>query len=300
MSRHLVRPLIRMSLALQRQVQELSSLLLQKDAEIEDYRESGAALSRGEEGRLGQAWSQQRAGMRCSPWLSPSRACVSSPAAPVARRLGSSPWGERGEEQPLTGSRRIWGVAKGLSVLLRAPGCSPGACAEASGGWPWSRVRLLPAGSSSWRATRGSRLRAAGSTAVCVGSRPAHSPLLPAGMGRQKPPCCRTWSCHPLGAPPIPEGGQRHWSCPGDAGGQVASLVSLVPLLSKAGQVLLQTASLQRRGKSDALNEAERGVTVDGPCPAPEAGRRHRNTIPTLCQGRNQALGMQGCAGGAA
>ncbi|NWZ24411.1 NHEJ1 factor, partial [Asarcornis scutulata] len=45
-SRHLVRPLIRMSLALQHQVQELSSLLLQKDAEIEDYRESGAALSR--------------------------------------------------------------------------------------------------------------------------------------------------------------------------------------------------------------------------------------------------------------
>ncbi|XP_014809731.1 PREDICTED: non-homologous end-joining factor 1 isoform X2 [Calidris pugnax] len=46
-SRHLVRPLIRMSLALQYQVQELTSLLLQKDAEIEDYRESEAALSRG-------------------------------------------------------------------------------------------------------------------------------------------------------------------------------------------------------------------------------------------------------------
>ncbi|XP_072730467.1 non-homologous end-joining factor 1 [Ciconia boyciana] len=45
-SRHLVRPLIRMSLVLQYQVQELSSLLLQKDAEIEDYRESGATLSR--------------------------------------------------------------------------------------------------------------------------------------------------------------------------------------------------------------------------------------------------------------
>uniref|UniRef100_A0A8C0FF81 Non-homologous end-joining factor 1 n=1 Tax=Bubo bubo TaxID=30461 RepID=A0A8C0FF81_BUBBB len=49
-SRHLVRPLIRMSLALQYQVQELTSLLIQKDAEIEDYRESGATLSRGEEG----------------------------------------------------------------------------------------------------------------------------------------------------------------------------------------------------------------------------------------------------------
>ncbi|XP_047935582.2 non-homologous end-joining factor 1 [Anser cygnoides] len=44
--RHLVRPLIRMSLALQYQVQELSFLLRQKDAEIEDYRESGATLSR--------------------------------------------------------------------------------------------------------------------------------------------------------------------------------------------------------------------------------------------------------------
>ncbi|NXU82581.1 NHEJ1 factor, partial [Xiphorhynchus elegans] len=45
-SRHLVRPLIQMNLALQCQVQELISLLLQKDAEIEDYRESGATLSR--------------------------------------------------------------------------------------------------------------------------------------------------------------------------------------------------------------------------------------------------------------
>ncbi|XP_067993910.1 non-homologous end-joining factor 1 isoform X3 [Melanerpes formicivorus] len=45
-SRHLLRPLIQMSLALQYQVQELTSLLLQKDAEIEDYRESGATLSR--------------------------------------------------------------------------------------------------------------------------------------------------------------------------------------------------------------------------------------------------------------
>uniref|UniRef100_A0A674GZE2 Non-homologous end-joining factor 1 n=1 Tax=Taeniopygia guttata TaxID=59729 RepID=A0A674GZE2_TAEGU len=44
--RHLVRPLIQMSLALQCQVQELISLLLQKDAEIEDYRENGATLSR--------------------------------------------------------------------------------------------------------------------------------------------------------------------------------------------------------------------------------------------------------------
>ncbi|XP_003214972.2 non-homologous end-joining factor 1 [Anolis carolinensis] len=46
MSDHLVRPLMAMSLVLQCQVRELASLLCQKDAEIEDYRESGAALSR--------------------------------------------------------------------------------------------------------------------------------------------------------------------------------------------------------------------------------------------------------------
>ncbi|XP_061465318.1 non-homologous end-joining factor 1 isoform X2 [Rhineura floridana] len=46
MSCHLVRPLMAMSLALQSQVRELASLLLQKDAEIEDFRESGAVLSR--------------------------------------------------------------------------------------------------------------------------------------------------------------------------------------------------------------------------------------------------------------
>ncbi|XP_013918558.1 PREDICTED: non-homologous end-joining factor 1 [Thamnophis sirtalis] len=44
-SRHLLRPLMTMSVALHGQVQELASLLLQKDAEIEDYRESGATLS---------------------------------------------------------------------------------------------------------------------------------------------------------------------------------------------------------------------------------------------------------------
>ncbi|XP_062972833.1 non-homologous end-joining factor 1 isoform X2 [Elgaria multicarinata webbii] len=46
MSCHLVRPLMAMSLALHSQVRELASLLLQKDAEIEDYRENGAVLSR--------------------------------------------------------------------------------------------------------------------------------------------------------------------------------------------------------------------------------------------------------------
>nr|XP_020647773.1 non-homologous end-joining factor 1 [Pogona vitticeps]XP_020647774.1 non-homologous end-joining factor 1 [Pogona vitticeps]XP_020647775.1 non-homologous end-joining factor 1 [Pogona vitticeps] len=46
MFRHLVRPLMAMSLVLQCQMQELASLLLQKDAEIEDYQENGAALSR--------------------------------------------------------------------------------------------------------------------------------------------------------------------------------------------------------------------------------------------------------------
>ncbi|KAL7991845.1 hypothetical protein Chor_016101, partial [Crotalus horridus] len=47
MSCHLLRPLMAMSLAMHSQVQELASLLLQKDAEIEDYRESGATLSLG-------------------------------------------------------------------------------------------------------------------------------------------------------------------------------------------------------------------------------------------------------------
>ncbi|XP_069472967.1 non-homologous end-joining factor 1 [Ambystoma mexicanum] len=46
-SRHLLRPLMGMSLALERQTQELAALLLRKDAEIQDYKESGATLSRG-------------------------------------------------------------------------------------------------------------------------------------------------------------------------------------------------------------------------------------------------------------
>lgn len=46
-SRHLLRPLMGMSLALERQSQELAALLLRKDAEIQDYREGGATLSRG-------------------------------------------------------------------------------------------------------------------------------------------------------------------------------------------------------------------------------------------------------------
>lgn len=62
-----MRPLIQMNLALQYQVQELISLLLQKDAEIEDYRESGATLSRGEEGCLGQGASfLLSTGLACS------------------------------------------------------------------------------------------------------------------------------------------------------------------------------------------------------------------------------------------
>lgn len=60
----------------------------------------------------------------------------------VARRLGSSPWGELGKERPLTGSWRSWGVAKGLSTSLRAPGRSPGASRDASEGRVWSSVGL--------------------------------------------------------------------------------------------------------------------------------------------------------------
>ncbi|KAM9333991.1 non-homologous end-joining factor 1 [Symphorus nematophorus] len=42
----LVRPLLAMSHLLQRQVEQLGDLLLRKDAEIQDYRENGATLSR--------------------------------------------------------------------------------------------------------------------------------------------------------------------------------------------------------------------------------------------------------------
>lgn len=64
--------------------------------------------------------------------------------------------------------------------------------------------------------------------------------------GRSPPPVGRgSGPATPPQVPPIPEGGRVHWSCPSDADGQVASLVSVVPLLSKAGRVLLQTAPLQ-------------------------------------------------------
>ncbi|XP_054556072.1 non-homologous end-joining factor 1 isoform X2 [Talpa occidentalis] len=45
-SQHLIRPLMGMSLALQHQVRELVTLLHMKDLELQDYRESGATLSR--------------------------------------------------------------------------------------------------------------------------------------------------------------------------------------------------------------------------------------------------------------
>ncbi|KAK2506421.1 hypothetical protein MC885_003525, partial [Smutsia gigantea] len=45
-SRHLIRPLMGISLALQCQVRELAMLLRMKDLEIQDYQESGATLSR--------------------------------------------------------------------------------------------------------------------------------------------------------------------------------------------------------------------------------------------------------------
>ncbi|XP_066882990.1 non-homologous end-joining factor 1 isoform X2 [Kogia breviceps] len=45
-SQHLIRPLMGMSLALQCQVRDLTTLLRMKDLEIQDYQESGATLSR--------------------------------------------------------------------------------------------------------------------------------------------------------------------------------------------------------------------------------------------------------------
>lgn len=43
----LVRPLLAMNHLLQRQAMELEDLLVRKDAEIQDYKENGASLSRG-------------------------------------------------------------------------------------------------------------------------------------------------------------------------------------------------------------------------------------------------------------
>ncbi len=42
-----MRPLLAVSRVLQRQVEDLAALLARKDAEIQDYQENGAVLSRG-------------------------------------------------------------------------------------------------------------------------------------------------------------------------------------------------------------------------------------------------------------
>lgn len=42
-----MRPLLAMNHLLQRQAMELEDLLVRKDAEIQDYKENGASLSRG-------------------------------------------------------------------------------------------------------------------------------------------------------------------------------------------------------------------------------------------------------------
>lgn len=44
---HLVRPLLAMNHLLQKQTEQLGDLLARKDAEILDYKENGATLSRG-------------------------------------------------------------------------------------------------------------------------------------------------------------------------------------------------------------------------------------------------------------
>uniref|UniRef100_A0A8B9JEM1 Non-homologous end-joining factor 1 n=1 Tax=Astyanax mexicanus TaxID=7994 RepID=A0A8B9JEM1_ASTMX len=46
-SRQMMRPLLAVTRVLQKQVEELSALLVRKDAEIQDYKENGAVLSRG-------------------------------------------------------------------------------------------------------------------------------------------------------------------------------------------------------------------------------------------------------------
>lgn len=217
-----MRPLIRMSLALQYQVQGLTSLLLQKDAEIEDYRESGATLSRGEEGcpEAEKGAKRERVSSLARGWRALLPLAITQPglcfmfsragSKTVARRLGSSPWGELGEEQPLTGSRWSWGVAKGLSASPRAPGCSPGAGGDASEGRPWSRVRLLSRALGEQPGLLA--LPAAGSTAAPVGPPPVPSPRRHGGgTGGRKTPCVGhgsgpAWGSHLGAGCPLPMG----------------------------------------------------------------------------------------------
>ncbi|XP_077304004.1 non-homologous end-joining factor 1 [Lithobates pipiens] len=76
--RHLVQPLVCMTKALDCQSQELCTLLLQKDAEIQDYQESGAALTRGrlktesfDEGSFQESFLAEKIPGLCSSWNSP-------------------------------------------------------------------------------------------------------------------------------------------------------------------------------------------------------------------------------------
>ncbi|XP_040214107.1 non-homologous end-joining factor 1 [Rana temporaria] len=76
--RHLVQPLVCMTKALDYQSQELCTLLLQKDAEIQEYQESGAVLTRGrlktesfDEGSFQESFLAEKIPGLRSSWNSP-------------------------------------------------------------------------------------------------------------------------------------------------------------------------------------------------------------------------------------
>lgn len=129
-----------------------------------------------------------------------------------SQKAGEQPLGRDGEEWFLTGSRRIWGVAKGLSALLRAPGCSPGAGRDASEGRSWSGVRLPSCPQLLTEHLESNQgllaLPATGSTAVHVGilQWPAH--LAITGTAGTRAPWAghesgSAWRSHPGGGCPL-------------------------------------------------------------------------------------------------
>ncbi|XP_062384537.1 non-homologous end-joining factor 1 [Sardina pilchardus] len=103
--RQLVRPLLTITQVLQRQVQELTGLLVRKDAEILDYKENGAVLTRGRlltevfdedtyrQNFFSQTLPQMRAVQECvafSPELQELYAAVSTQDGRRKRRRSSS------------------------------------------------------------------------------------------------------------------------------------------------------------------------------------------------------------------
>lgn len=129
-----------------------------------------------------------------------------------SQKAGEQPLGRDGEEWFLTGSRRSWGVAKGLSSLLRAPGCSPGAGRDASEGLSWSGVRLPSCPQLLTEHLESNQgllaLPATGSTASTWEPSSGQPTLLSGGMAGTKPPWAgresgSAWRSHPGGDCPL-------------------------------------------------------------------------------------------------